>query len=437
MDAKAWITPFLIIALATLLAAILVGMKPDPEVITPETKPLLVDVLQVSPTSLEISVQAQGVVRPSSQTSLVSEVSGRVMAVSDNFAAGGFFRSGDVLLRLDDRDYQARLKQAQALVAQARSGLAQERGRVAVAEHDWQRRERRNSVGEEARRLALREPQLLEAQAQLESALASLDQARLDLERTVLIAPYDGLVESQQVDIGQYVTAGMSLGSILAVGDAEIRLAIPESKLGYLSLPDAHRHSQGERPKVEISHSLDGVTRTWAAALVRTEGVLDERSRSLFVVAGLQDPYGIYGDAAAEEFAPLRFGMFVDARIEGRRVDGVVSLPRTIIRPGNRVWIVDDNDRLQERELTLLRTDGAEILVTDGLEDGDRVCVTSVGPVLPNTPVSISSVVRQERARQHDAELPGTTSSASPGSAPETSSLAPVPSGDYASVPSN
>ncbi len=427
----------LIIGLAALLAAILVGMKPDPEVITPQAKPLLVDVLQVSPTSLEISVQAQGIVRPSSQTSLVSEVSGRVMEVSDDFKAGGFIRSGDVLLRLDDRDYQARLKQAQALVAQARSGLAQEQGRVAVAEHEWQQRTRRSSVSEEARRLALRKPQLLEAQAQLESALASLDQARLDLERTVLIAPYDGLVASRQVDIGQYVTAGMSLGSILALGDAEIRLAIPESKLAYLALPDAHRRSQGKRPKVEISHSLDGETQTWVAELVRTEGVLDERSRSLFVVAGLQDPYGIYGDLAADESAPLRFGMFVDARIEGRRVDGVISLPRTIIRPGNRVWIVDDSNRLQERELTLLRTDGAEILVTSGLEDGDRVCVTSVGPVLPNTPVSISSVVRQQRARQQDAELPGITSSASPGTTPGTSSPSPVPTGDYASVPSS
>ena len=436
MDVKAWLTPLLIIGLAVLLAAILVGMKPEPEVITPETRPLLVDVLQVSPTNLAISVQAQGVVRPSSRTSLVSEVSGRVMTVAESFSAGGFFRSGDVLLRLDDRDYSARLKQAEALVAQARSVLAQEQGRVAVAEHEWQQRTRRNTVGEEARRLALREPQLLEALAQLESALAGLDQARLDLERTVVIAPYDGLVEARQVDIGQYVTAGMPLGAILAVEDAEIRLAIPESKLGYLSLPAAHRRSKGNRPAVEISHSLDGETRTWQAELVRTEGVLDERSRSLFVVAGLQDPYGLYRELASEDFAPLRFGMFVDARIEGRRVDGVISLPRAIIRPGNLVWIVDDSNRLQEREITLLRTDGAEILVTGGLDEGDKVCVTSVGPVLPNTPVSISSLIRQESSRQQDPE-PVTKPSASPGSASETSSSIPVPTGDVASASSS
>ncbi len=424
----------MIIGLAALLAAILVGLKPRPEVITPARKPLLVDVLQVSPGNLVINVHAQGIVRPSSQTSLVSEVPGRVVEVSSNFNAGGFLRSGEVLLRLDDRDFRARLKQAEALVAQASSALAQEQGRVAVARHEWQQRTRRNALSEEARRLALRQPQLLEAQAQLESAQASLDQARLDLERTVVIAPYDGLVEARQVDIGQYVTTGMPLGTILAVDDAEIRLAIPESKLGYLSLPDPLQAAGGDRPAVEISHSLDGETRTWLAELVRTEGVVDERSRSLFVVARLNDPYGIYRDLTPKELMPLRFGMFVDARIEGRRVAGVISLPRAIIRPGNLVWIVDDSNRLQERKVKLLRTDGAEIFVTGGLEDGDKVCVTSVGPVLPNTPVNIASVIRQESARQNDAEIPVAPLPAGPGTESGTGNRAPASAAEQDSV---
>ena len=434
MDAKAFRFPLFIIGLAALLAVILVGLKPEPETIVPERKPLLVDVLQVSPTTLTVSVQAQGVVQPGSHTSLVSEVSGRILEVSDNFKAGGFFRSGEVLLRLDDRDYLARLQQAEALVAQARSTLAQERGRVAVAKSEWQQRKGRNSVGDDARRLALRQPQLLEAQAQLESAQASLGQARLDLERANLIAPYDGLVESKQVDIGQYITAGTPVGSIMSVGDAEIRLAIPESKLGYLLLPDAHQPLSGDLPMVELSHSLDGEARSWNAVLVRTEGVLDERSRSMFVVARLDDPYGIYRTDKQEDFSPLRFGMFVEAQIQGRRVDGVISLPRTIIRPGNLVWIVDDSNRLQERKVGLLRTDGAEIFVTSGLEDGDKVCLTSVGPVLPNTPVSIASVVRQGSANRGET---GLSSAAPVPVSPGVETLLPARSSENLRAPSS
>jgi RND family efflux transporter MFP subunit len=407
MNAKTWLTPLLIVGLAALAAVFLVEMKPRPEEIVPELKPLLVDVLEVKPQDLAINVHAQGIVQPSAQTSLVSEVTGRIVEVSANFNAGGFFRTGDVLVRIDDRDYQARLQQAEALVAQARSALAQERGRVAVAKREWEQRANRGKVGDDARMLAQRKPQLLEAEAQLESAEAGLGQARLDLERTVIVAPYDGLVAAKQVDIGQYIAAGTAIGSIMAVGDAEVRLAIPESKLGYLSLPDAYATSEKELPAVQISHNLDGQEHTWQARLVRTEGVLDERSRSLFVVAQLHDPYGIYQAQRPENFAPLRFGMFVEARVEGRTVDQVIALPRTIIRPGNLVWIVDGSNRLQEREVKLLRTAGAQIFVTDGLVDGDKVCTTSVGPVLPGTVVSIASVVRQSGSDQPSAERPG------------------------------
>ncbi len=414
MNAKALRTPVLILGAAVLLAAILVGIKPEPEVFVPVQKPVPVDVLEVEPSTLAIRVKAQGIVQPSAKSSLVTEVTGRIIEVSDNFSPGGFFRSGDVLLRIDDRDYQARLQQAKALVAQAKSGLAQERGRAEVAKREWGQRSGRNKVSEEARQLSLRAPQLLDAEAQLESAQAGLRQAELDLERTVIVAPYDGLVSAKNADIGQFISAGAPVGEIMAVGDAEVRLAIPESKLGYLLLPDAYGVSDDAAAMVDLSYSLGGEQYDWSARLVRTEGVLDQRSRSLFVVAQLHDPYGVYRKRKAG-FTPLRFGMFVDASIEGKRVDDVIALPRGVIRPGNLVWIVDDSNRLRERKLSLLRTDGAEIYVTQGLDSGDKVCLTSVGPVLPGTKVSILSVVRQSEPGGSGRELPPSEMAKQPG----------------------
>jgi len=190
----------------------------------------------------------------------------------------------------------------------------------------------------------------------------------------------------------------------MAVSDAEVRLAIPESKLSYLSLPDAYGGATRDLAGVELSYRVDGETQSWSASLVRSEGVLDQRSRSLFVVARVRDPYGIY-EPGSDGFTPLRFGMFVNASIEGRRVERVIPLPRAVVRPGNEVWVVDDNNRLQARNVSLLRTDGAEIFVTAGLDDGDRVCLTSVGPVLPGTLVSISSVLRQSKPDADSREL--------------------------------
>lgn len=422
MNAKALRNPVLIIGLAVLVAAVLVMLKPEPEVVVPEQKPLLVDVLEVETGTLAVSIKAQGIVQPRAQTSLVSEVTGRIVEVSDNFNAGGFFRSGEVLLRVDDRDYKARLQQSEALVAQAKSLLAQERGRAEVAKREWKQRAGRNTVSEEASQLALRKPQMLEAEAQLESAQAGLHQAKLDLERTVIVAPYDGLVSLKSADIGQFITAGSPVGEIMAVGEAEVRLAIPESKLPYLTLPDAYQKKGGKQAAVELSYSVNGEERVWPALLVRTEGVLDQRSRSLFVVAQLHDPYGVYGERA-EGFTPLRFGMFIDARVEGRQVDDVIALPRAVIRPGNLVWIVDDSNRLQERKVSLMRTDGAEIFVTEGLDNGDKVCLTSVGPVLPGTKVSISSVVRQSDSEPGSEELSGSKMARQPAAEPAGAAL--------------
>ena len=395
MTIKSILGPVLIIVVALALAALMVVLKPEPEIAYPAKRPLLVDVLAVLPRSLTVTVRVQGTVQARRQTSLVNEVRGKVIAVSDNFSAGGFFEAGDVLLRLDDRDYQVRLEQAQALVAQAKSALAQEKGRVYVARQEWGQRSGREKISQAARELALRAPQLQEAQARLKSALAGLRQAQADLERTVIRAPYDGLLTSKRVDIGQYINAGSILGALVSVDAAEVRLAIPESKLAYLLLPDQYRGQTLEKPaKVTLHYVFDGEVLTWEARLIRTEGVLDERSRSLFVVAELVDPYGIYGSPARGD-APLRFGMFVQAEIEGRRVDGVIPLPRGIIRPGNVLWVVDGDSRLRERKVDILRSDGPEIYVRGGLAGGERVCLTSVGPVLPGTLVSVVSTRRQ------------------------------------------
>lgn len=405
MSAKALRKPVLIVGVAIVVATLLIMLKPQPVEVVPEQRPILVDVLEVQRQDLAIRVKAQGVVQPSAKSSLVSEVTGRIVEISDSFNAGGFFRAGDVLLRIDGRDYEARLRQAEAQVAQGKSLLAQERGRAEVAKREWLQRRGRNKVSAEASSLAQREPQMLEAEAQLESALAALQQAEVDLERTVIVAPYDGLVSAKSADIGQFVSAGSPIGEIMAVDEAEVRLAIPENKLSYLNLPGAFQSGDTEQASVALSYTLDGEQFEWDAQLVRTEGVLDQRSRSLFVVAQLHDPYGLYRTRRAA-FTPLRFGMFVDAIVEGRNVADVISVPRSVIRPGNMVWIVDDSNRLQERKVSLLRTDGAEIFVTDGLHEGDRVSLTSVGPVLPGTRVDISSVTRQSEPDGKASELP-------------------------------
>ena len=383
-----YLLPPLIVATSIGVAAILVLSREPLKSQTVELPHISVAVTTIAKQERQIILRSQGTVTPRVETLLSAEVQGRVVEVSPYFAAGGFFSIGDVLLRLDSRDYRAVVKQAEAEVASARSSLAVEQGRADAAYQDWLALNQDNR-SRQATDLALRKPQLAEAEAQLESSLARLERARLDLERTVIKAPYSGLVREQKVNVGQYVKDNGALGTIFAVDYAEVRLPLADNKLDYLDLPD--RDGQ-LRPGVVLSADIGEHTHRWQAHIVRTEGVLDERSRTLFVVARVADPYGLlHPEAASHE--PLRFGTFVLAEIKGRTLPDLAVVPRRLLRPGGKIWVVDAENRLRDRVIDALRVDSEQLYVRSGLRNGDRVCVSPVGNALPGTPVKI---IREE-----------------------------------------
>nr|WP_246386637.1 efflux RND transporter periplasmic adaptor subunit [Litorivivens lipolytica] len=363
--------------------------RPEPAKVEIESTPLVVDAAEVVKQDVPVSIDSQGSVSPRTQTTLIAEVSGRVVQVSDKFKAGGFFEAGETLLQIDDRDYRAELKRAEAAVASARSHLALEKGRAQVAYRDWLKFSNGVKRNSEADALAQRKPQLAEAQAKLDSAEADLQRARDNLERTTLKLPYAGMVQAKQVDIGQYVTVGTQLAKTFAIDVVEVRLPIPDDRLSYLNLPTL-TGDQSALPSVTLSAQLGDQVVEWPAKLVRTEGVLDDRSRVLFAVAEVVDPYGIL----TPRDTPLRVGTFVQASISGKTMPDIVVLPRHILRTGNQVWVIDDKNRLINRQVKLLRTDGALAYIYQGLEEGERVSLSSAPHAVAGTQVELNNQVK-------------------------------------------
>ena len=378
--------PVSIIAVAIAVAAIVVINKPKPESADLKTKALLVDAARVVKQDLQITVRAQGTVVPRTATTIMAEVAGKIVEVSPHLKAGGFFEEGELLLRIDDRDYQANLKSAHANVASAKSVLATEKGKAEVAYQDWLKYRSSVKRSEAATDLALRKPQLKDAESKLDSALADLEKARNQLDRTRIRAPYDGIVRSKDVDIGQYVNTGNQLLKTFAIDTAELRLALPENKLAYINLPTINNPTQTP-PAVQLSANIGNKIATWEAALVRTEGIIDERSRALFTVAEIADPYGLHTQVSQ----PLRIGTFVDANIEGKHFDNLVMLPRHILRAGNKIWVIDAQRRLQNRQVSTLRTEGKYIYVTAGLDDNELVCMSNISGAIPGTEVRVAT----------------------------------------------
>lgn len=389
-----------ILGAASAVAVLLYLQRPEPVKVEIVSKPLLIDVAEVVKQDLPVNIASQGTVSPRTQTTLIAEVSGRVVDVSAKFKAGGFFTAGEVLLQIDDRDYKAELKRTESAVASARSNLALEKGRAQVAYRDWQKFSQGVSRNAEADALAQRKPQLAEAQARLDSAEADLARARDNLDRTTIRLPYAGMVRSKEADIGQYVSVGSQLGKTFAIDRVEVRLPLPDDRLSYLNLPSVNTARADRQPtQVMLSSRQGDNTYEWQAELVRTEGVLDERSRVLFAVAEVVDPYGL----ESERDAPLRVGTFVQADISGKTMPDIVLLPRHVLRTGNQVWVVDGKNRLVNRVVGLLRTDGELAYVQHGLESGERVALSTIPHAVAGTEVRQNSTVKTSTLLPPDA----------------------------------
>ena len=299
---------------ATGISALLYLTRPPTDIQEPEYKPVTVDVAEAVKENLRISIQAQGTVTPLQETAILSEVKGRIIEVAPTFNVGGFVSEGEVMLRIDPRDYQTSLLRAQAAVESAESNLAQEKGRAEVALREWRKLPKGSQRSQEAKDLYLRKPQLEQAQAQLLAARADLDTAQDNLERTVISAPYDALIRKKHSDLGQFVAGGSPLADIFSVEYAEVRLPIPQSRLAYLDLPGLGTYEEGS--PIDLYTDVSGDVKHWTARLHRTEGVFDERSRVLYTVARIEDPYGLR-DPAAEPLrtSPLKLFSYSDSLV--------------------------------------------------------------------------------------------------------------------------
>ena len=374
--------PLAILGVSLLVAAWLYFQEKPPRTSEIEQPTMLVDVVQAQVGSAQIAVAAQGSVIPRTQTTMISEVTGLIIEVSPAFVAGGFFSKGDVLVRIDDRNYRAELKRAEAAVAAAKTTIDREMGLAEFARVDWERAKKLLNSSKAASDLALRKPQLAEAYAQLEFAKADLEKRLGDLDRTVIRAPYDGMVREKLADLGQFVNAGSPVASTFSVDVAEIRLPLPDRELPFLDLDDLNL-KEGNGPKVSFMAVIGGVAQTWTGSIVRTEGVFDEQSRVIYVVAQVVDPYN---QEKKKWSLPLRFGTFVEASIEGQILEDVIRLPRSVLR-GDLVWTVGASDTLQPVTVDVIRSDERSILISSGLSDGQLICTTLLDNPLPGTPV--------------------------------------------------
>jgi RND family efflux transporter MFP subunit len=232
----------------------------------------------------------------------------------------------------------------------------------------------------------LRKPYLEEARANVLQAEAEVKQAKLKLERATIRAPYAGMVAAKSVDIGQYVTVGKMLGETFAIDFAEVRLPLTKKDLSMMSsFSTADKNSHLE---VSLRGSIDDSNQEWQAKLVRSEGVISQQNRALYVVAQIDDPYGRLGSGGATIRSPLLMGTFVTATIGGKTIDDAFAIPRHALLEGNKVALVDPDQRLHLRVVEPIFGDDQFYYVTSGLTNGDEIITSAMGVPIEGMKVS-------------------------------------------------
>ena len=316
----------------------------------------LVEVLTVAPGPVAVTISSRGTVRSKHDIELVSEVSGRVIEVSPEFVEGGAVLQGQALLSIDPIDYEVALSGAKAGVASAELSLAEVQVVVMRAAID-------------------------EAKAQVQASKDRLRQAEVDLKNTVIAAPFDAVIDSKRVDIGQYVQAGTALVRLLSTGSVEIRLPLLASDVSFVSYGQS---ADGSWPEALLTAKFGNIDTQWMARLVRLEQRVDEQTRVFYLVAEVDSPYD-----TRRHPRPLSVGLFVEAAIDGKPIPNAVAVPRSALYADNSVFVVEQGS-LRKQKVTVLRRTQDSIIVGDGLSAGDQVVLSRLDIMVEGMPVSVA-----------------------------------------------
>ncbi len=407
----------LVLGLAVAIAAAFIKFKPKPQKEPPPLPDLLVEVIEVKASSPFTTIKANGTVRPIETLNLIAEVKGKVAEMAPNFEEGDFIRKKELLIRIDPRSYELTVAQRKKQLKQIdaeRGRLAQEKENlqttlkitesdVQLAKADWERfralvkREviaqssldqaeqkylaSRNRMQEIENQIALMDPRVDQLEAQKELVEVQLREARLDLERTQIKAPFDGWVLEKAVENGQFVTAGSFLGRIYRASALEVEVRIPFKDLrwlgGALSLGDSPAGKPGQSPSggpAKVIFESAGESHTWDGYLARIKAEVDRKTRTLPLV--IEVPLDNSTSRPTSSY-PLTPGMFVTVELTGKKIDKAYLLPRSAIHPGDLVYLADNN-RLVIRPVEVIRRLNDSVYVGKGLKDGDTVIITPV-----------------------------------------------------------
>jgi RND family efflux transporter MFP subunit len=336
----------------------------------------LVEVMRIGAARHEVDLHAKGTVIPAKEIVLQAELGGRVVWQSPELVAGGRFKANEPILRIDARDYELAVESFRSQVNQAKLDVRIEGRRGEVATREWESFGEID-VSEEQRELALRKPQLEASRLALKAAQSALKKAELDLKRTVLRAPFNAMVVSEDVDLGQLLSPQTPVARLVGTDEYHVQVLVPVSMLRTVQV------RTGETPgsEVKVVQRIGNGSIERRGEVIRQFPDLDPGGAMARLLVSIDDPLGEEGDL------PLLLGSFVDVAITARPIEDAVRLPRAALRNGREVYVMNDQSLLEIREVEIAWTEPDVVLITGGLAPGERIVTSRIATPVPNMPL--------------------------------------------------
>jgi len=340
-------------------------VQPDPVEEAPAPD-VVVEIL--TPKDFQVQISSNGTTTPLTQTVLTAEVGGEVIYRSKKFSEGSSVIEGEILAKIDDTDLQLQYKNALLQLANAEVQYSLQLAEAEVAKQAWEK------MGDGvASDLTLKKPQLKQAVALLEVAKAQVSSAEKKLNKTEIVAPYAGRIQNVNIDLGTTIIPGQPVGAIYTSSEIEITLAVKDNDLQFLSIPmDGRKLDPSEKALVQIKSFYKGKNQTWIGRLERVDGVIDPVTRMINLIAVFKN------DFIETDKPNLPIGLFVEAQIDGIILKDIFSIPVNAISENNEVYIVNNENELVSRQLSLLKKYSDFVIVKDGLKAGERVVISKL-----------------------------------------------------------
>ena len=362
----------IILLVSIILTIILITLRPEIEVENTVQKLPYVKTAEILSQTINATISSQGVIAPETSLTILAELSSKVEWLSPKMEPGSNFNTNDTLIILDRRDYELALITAKSNVLNAEVSLEREKAESDLANKEWDRLG--VGVGSD---LTLRKPQLAQAKATLAAAEANLEQANRNLERAIIIAQFDGRVQSRNVEIGTSVFPGTVLSKIYGTDYFEVRLVVADQDVSFTVLVfNVKILSRCKQLKVEFSQGSMASNYRWKGNIVRTEAEVDPLTRMLAIVARIDNR-----KMKATSQTPLAIGQYVSAAITGIEIENISLIPRTLVR-NESVWVIDDNKVLRKRNVEILRFENENAFIGNGFAIGDRLLITRLSSLV-------------------------------------------------------